>query len=362
MKKKLAQNLAVFFFLETILKSQAQDIHFSQYNFAPLTLNPALTSAYKDLQATLHYKDQWKSLNGYRTAAATFEFKLGQPNWIKIDKMTGVFKKKLMKGLAFGVNVFSDKAGDGSMKQTEGNLSVAYHSKLNETNRLSAGLMGGFAQRSISPAGLRWNSQYSGGVYDPNTGPGENFVNQSFTYGDFSCGLLWSYGEGSRYMAANDHKYFNLGVSLSHLNNPKQAFVATAPEQLYWKWTAHASSLFGIKSSHYSVGPSVLYAQQGAQKELVLGMLLKYKPREESKYTGFVKSTAFSLGCNYRNQDAVVPYFLFEVDKYAIGISYDTNVSGLKTATTGRGGFEIVLRFNTPSPFLYQNKNKASFN
>ena len=74
--------------------SFSQDIHFSQYNFSPLTLNPALTAAYKDIEVTLQYKDQWHSLNAYRTAAATVEIKFGQLNWIKLEKLTGAFKKK----------------------------------------------------------------------------------------------------------------------------------------------------------------------------------------------------------------------------------------------------------------------------
>ena len=338
--------------------SFSQDIHFSQYNFSPLTLNPALTSAYKDIQATLHYKDQWNSMNAYKTASATFEIKLGQPNWVKVDRLTGAFKQKLAKGLAFGLNAFSDKAGDGKMKQTQANLSIAYHARLNEHNTLSAGLMGGFGQRSIVPEGLRWNNQYASGSYDPTISSGENFSKQSFVYGDYNMGLLWSYGDASRYATANDQKHINAGISLGHLNSPGLSFVSTDAERLDWKWTAHANSLIGIKNSLYSVGPSILFMQQGPLREITFGALVKYKFKEESKYTGYVRGAAISAGCYYRNKDAVIPYLLLEVDAYSLGLSYDTNISGLKTATAGRGGFEITLRFNTPSSFLFQTKSR----
>ena len=81
--------------------------------------------------------------------------------------------------------------------------------------------------------------------------------------------------------------------------------------------------------------------------------------KEDSRYTGYVKGSALAVGGYYRNKDAFVVAALFEMSNYAIGASYDINVSGLKTATTGRGGFEITLRFLNPSPFLY---TKASFN
>lgn len=336
----------------------SQDIHFSQYNFSPLTLNPALTSAYKDIQATLQYKDQWKVLNAYRTAAFTFEMKFGQPNWKKIDKLTGAFKKKLLKGLAWGMNVYTDKAGDASIKSSQASLSLAYHSLLNEHNTLSLGLMGGIAQHSITPDQLRWNNQYSSSGYDPNIDPGESFSDQSFIYGDYMGGILWSYGDGSHYMTSNDQKHINAGVSLSHFSKPKQSFLGTSDELLNWKYTVHANSLFGIKNTNYSVGPSVLYMNQGALNELTLGMVMKYMLKEDSKYTGYVKGAAFSLGCYYRNKDAVIPYFLMEMGAYSLGVSYDTNVSGLTAVTSGRGGLEISLRFNTPSPFLYQNKSR----
>jgi type IX secretion system PorP/SprF family membrane protein len=333
--------------------SNAQDLHFSQYNFSPLTLNPAMTSVYKDIQATLNYKQQWHAVNAYTTYQFTYEMKLNQKTWTHLQKMTETYKKKLIKGLAFGISIFSDKAGDGNLRTTQGNFSLAYHSLLNPKNTLSAGLMGGLVQRSIDPGGLRWNSQYPGGIYDPNVSAGENFSSQSFLYSNFSAGILWSYGEAASYVTANDQKFVNAGISVSNLSHPSIGFISGDP--LYMHWTLHTNTLFGIKNSHYSFAPSVLYMKQGPQSETTFGLFMKYKVKDESVYTGVIKATVFSLGCFYRNKDAVIPCLLIEMDKYTMGVSYDTNISGLTAATTGRGGIEITLRFGTPSPFLYQN-------
>ncbi len=97
---------------------------------------------------------------------------------------------------------------------------------------------------------------------------------------------------------------------------------------------------------------------QGPQMELTPGMCVKYQFKETSTYTGYVKGSAMTLGCYYRNRDAVIPYFMIEMDKYSFGISYDTNISGLTNVTEGRGGIEISLRFNSPSSFLYQTKSR----
>jgi type IX secretion system PorP/SprF family membrane protein len=319
-----------------------------------LTLNPALTSAYKEIQGTLNYKQQWRSVKAYRTEEATFEMKLNQKTWAKLDKYTEAFKKKLMKGLALGVNFFTDKAGDGGMRILQGNLSVAYHAALSAQNTLSAAIMGGLVQRSMNEGGLRWNSQYLTGVYDPTAGSGEGFGNASYIYGDYAAGILFSHGKESAYMTSNDQKFFNMGASVYHLTQPNQSFMGGG-DRLYMRYNFHTNVLLGIKNTNFSLAPSALFMRQGPTMEITFGAMIKYKLKEESKYTGIVKNSVFSAGCFYRNNDAVIPYVLIEMDKYSLGISYDTNISGLKTATTGRGGIEISLRINNSSPFLYQN-------
>ena len=354
---KNATRITLPFFVYWILSTVycfGQDIHFSQYTYSPLTLNPALTAAYKEMQGTLNYKQQWRSVKAYRTEEVTFEMKLNQRTWKKLDKYTDTFKKKLIKGLAFGLNFFTDKAGDGSMRILQGNLALCYHTALSEQNTLSMGLMGGIVQRSMTPGSLRWNSQYASGVYDPGVNPGENFGNLAYIYGDYSAGILFSHGTESSYMTANDQKFFNIGGSVSHLTQPNQSYMGGG-DRLYMKYTAHTNVLIGIKNSLFSLAPSALYMLQGPTQEITFGMMVKYKLKEESKYTGIIKNSVFSAGCFYRNKDAIIPYVLLEMDKYTLGISYDTNISGLTAATTGRGGIEICLRIGNSNPFLYQN-------
>ena len=40
----------------------AQDIHFSQVGFSPLTLNPALAGANGAINGVLNYRSQWSSV------------------------------------------------------------------------------------------------------------------------------------------------------------------------------------------------------------------------------------------------------------------------------------------------------------
>lgn len=341
----------------------AQDSHFSQYDFSPLTVNPALTAVDKNLHVVAHHKEQWRSLKGYRTDELSFELRFDPTSWTKIKNKTAVYKKKKQKGLALGVSLFSDKAGDGNMKKFAGTFALAYHMLLDDNNRISAGLLASTKKTSLDPNGLRFNSQYDyAGVYDPLAQSGENFQTNSITYSDYTAGICYSYGSENKYMESNDNKSFKLGFALDHLSRPEQSFITTIHSRSYMKYTLHAQTLIGIKNSSISVGASILSMFQGPQNEITAGMLLKYRMKDESKYTGIRKGAAVSLGCSYRFRDALIPFLQYELARYALGISYDVNLSGLQKATTGRGGIEVTLRFFNPVPYLFQKKAGASFN
>jgi hypothetical protein len=122
------------------------------------------------------------------------------------------------------------------------------------------------------------------------------------------------------------------------------------------KTVFHGNVLYGIKNTNLSLVPGYVVYLQGSNKEILFGSMFRYTTKESSKYTGYVKGSAIGWGLHYRNNDALVASFLLEMGQYALGISYDVNVSKLKTASSGRGGFEIALRFVNPNPFLYSSK------
>ncbi|MFL5763158.1 MAG: PorP/SprF family type IX secretion system membrane protein [Bacteroidia bacterium] len=351
--------ISILFFAAAKFAS-AQDSHFSQYEFSPLSVNPALTGIDKNLHVVVHHRDQWRSLKAYRTEEMSFELRFDPTGWLKVKGRTATYKKQKQKGMAVGLSINSDKAGDGNMNKFACNFSLAYHMVLDEKSRFSAGILGGLKQRSITPSGLRFNSQYDiTGAYDDNLQSGENFNYNSVSYNDFSAGLCYSFGSEDMYMEANDNKAFKIGFSTDHLTRPDNVYLLDKDLHGYMRYTLHGSGLFGIKNSRTSVGASVLAMLQGNQKEITVGGLLKFHMKDDSRYTGIKKGQAISVGCYYRIGDALIPYVQYELARYALGISYDLNMSGLTKATTGRGGLEVTLRFFNPVPFLFQKKVKA---
>ena len=62
-------------------KIYSQDIHFSQFNYAPLLLNPALAGGFNgDMRADVNYKSQWQSMapTPYKTVAASVDIRAMQ--------------------------------------------------------------------------------------------------------------------------------------------------------------------------------------------------------------------------------------------------------------------------------------------
>ncbi|MBL4656780.1 MAG: PorP/SprF family type IX secretion system membrane protein [Flavobacteriales bacterium] len=322
----------------------AQDVHFSQFINTPLLINPALTGVFNgDDRAILNYRNQWSSVgNPYVTSMVSYDKGFLKNKWNSMY-------------LGAGIAIFNDKAGVTEFGITQVNLSISSVVALNDHHTASAGLQGGFAQRGISNTDVNWASQFNGSAYDPSINAGEtNTINTApFNYGDFAMGVTWSFSQKPSDMTSNDQIRLRAGAALFHVNKPKQQFHLDEVEQLYSKLVVHSKVYLGINNTNVALIPSVLYLQQKSAREVILGGMIRYELQEKSKYTGLLKGMALYLGGHVRLGDAFIPSVVMEISNYAIGFSYDVNVSGLTKATGGQGGYELSLSFINPNPFTY---------
>lgn len=312
----------------------AQDIHFSQFSETPLLVNPSMTGLYEGYQrVAINYKNQWVAMGSpYNTGVATFDMPF--------------FNDKKDKGyFGAGLNVFKDKAGDSQFGTTQVNLSVSGILPMNEFNKISVGLQGGFAQRSANITALQWGNQYTGQALDPNLPSNEINNLSSFSYADIATGVVYEFSNVNSSSFTQDILKINAGVSCFHINKPVQKFFQSGSELLYQKWVAHSAARWDIPGTKFSFIPSVMYLKQGSFSEINLGTLIRYRMQSASKITGFYSESAVSFGCHYRFKDAVVPQFYFEVADYAIGISYDINTSSYSEVSNAKGGIELSLKY-----------------
>ncbi len=333
MKKQITIIFA--FILVFVSGIRAQDMHYSQYNEAPMLLNPALTGFYDgNHRFILNYKNQWKNLGAaYNNYDFSYDISFNKGN-----TTTGF--------LALGITAFNDVTGDVKFTTSGAILNVAYQLYLNESNMLGAGIYGGYVQKSLSDENMMWVNQYDGTTgFDGTMASNETFQNMDFGYTDFGAGLNYGFSNNTKGLKSNEGFKFNIGGAVQHVTQPSYQFTGTADEVVDMRINAHFRSLIQIGNSNLALVPSFYYAMQGTQKEMLPGLGFRYQLREESKYTGFIKDAYMTLGGHFRTGDAAIGYLLVELNDFAFGVSYDVNVSKLSKFTNSNGGFEFMIRY-----------------
>jgi type IX secretion system PorP/SprF family membrane protein len=334
MKKHLLKLSALLSALALMISGKAQDVHFSQYNAAPMLLNPALAGMNEcDYRIHANFRVQWPTVssgNTYRTFAGGADMSVGK-----------VTKYNSFAGL--GLSFYSDQAGDLNFNTNRVDLSFAYHLMLNRkgTMQISAGIQGGFNMRSINPSKATFDSQYdpASGVVDPN-GIKESFGRTRIIYGDAGMGLLYS-----AMVKNNTNVYF--GFSLAHLNQPKISFYPSgqnsntaANDRVFIKTTLHGGAAIPV-GTRLTVMPNFLVLVQGNAYEFNVGCNFKTVLGTPS-----TSKTALHMGLQYRGlYDALIINTRIDVKGFSCGLSYDINISKLLPASGSIGAPEVSLMY-----------------
>lgn len=345
-------------FLTNALKINAQDFHFSQFNENSSLINPALVGGSGVLKASVAYRDQWRTVTTpYKTYGLSVESRFKTSAWKESEGKSMTFTKESFNRFAGGLSFYSDKAGDGNLRTTQVNLSLATFVPLNKTSNLSVGLQGSMVQRKIDFSNLVFSNQFNGTGYDASVANGENAKSLSFIYADLAGGINWSYSRPEKLIVANNQKKANIGVAFYHINQPKQSYLVSSNPKINLKYVLHGDFLIGIPHTNLAIAPAYLMQLQATNYEIIAGTSVKYYIKEDSKYTGIIQRTSVSFGAFYRYRDAVILSFGYDKkQQFGIGFSYDLNVSGLTKVSKVSGGPEITLRFNTSNPYLFQKK------
>ena len=293
----------------------SQDFHLSQYEEAPLNLNPALTGFYNGtFRIHSHYRTQWASISNhpYTTALISGE--------------------QHLKKISVGAQIADQRAGTGNYNVLDLQLSAAYDHALDfkKEHRISAGAQAGFAYKSVNISKLTFENQYvpfNGGSFDNALANGESNLNQNIFIPDLKFGLIYYY--------AKNESHINpfLGFTAFHLTHPKESFLSEN-NKLPIRFLVHGGSKINVTDKIQLV-PKFLFMQQANDREIVAGMDANF----------YVPNTTafFIIGSSYRNKDAVIFFAGLKYGRYTYKVSYDVNNSSLKPATAGKGGLEISI-------------------
>lgn len=303
----------------------AQDIHFSQFYFSPLSLNPANTGNYKgDYRFFGNYRSQWRDISkAYNTFSAGGDFNIYPSN------------QNVSGGLIF----INDKSG-GNLKITKIMPSAAFHKKIAGYN-LHIGIQPGVVIKSIDfyshsfPNQLNWNT----GKFDNTLTNTETGVNQRFTYFDLNTGFA-----ASRKFGKFEPE---IGYTLFHINKPKESFLSQTNK-------LPVRQAYNIGLNYYLNATIILrgytmYGYTTKVSDWVSGMNVEYILSKNAFFTNSVFAGFMWRDGFKRNPDAGIITAGMNYQNYTIGFSYDITFSQLKTAVDSKGAYEIAL--------IYKGKN-----
>ena len=317
--KKLLSTLIVCVTLVSV--STAQDPNFSQFFASPMTLNPALTGKFDGVfRFAANYRNQWPSIDrAYTTMTASLDM--------------GILKDRIPEVDQFGVGImgFSDKAGNGVLRNTYYGVSVAYHKGLDENgyNQIGAGFQGVYVNKRLDISELKFPDMLTPLGFTRATN--EIFSNErvNVNYFDLNAGFIFN---GS----TNGYNNYYIGASMYHINRPKESFLG-ADFVLNPRITIQAGGKIPVGTYNYLHLAGNHSMQAKAHNSMIGGAFSLNVNNDDENPTNVF------LGSWYRFQDAFIPYIGLEFGEWHFGASYDINTSSLKAASNSRGGVEVSL-------------------
>lgn len=322
----------------------AQDIHFTQFNAAPLTINPAFTGNFNGtVRVAGIYRNQWQSVTiPYTTYCATVDAP------IVVDLAGDDF-------LAAGLQIYNDKAGDLALSNTSVLASVAYHKYLGSSTydgqpdkSLSVGFQGGYNSKSLDLSKAYFGDEFVNGLAQLGSSSEYPYLDNNVHFWTVNAGIAWAHKTGDRFS-------YTLGVGANNLNQPSQSFKKrqqTSDVGLAMRYTAQIGAIAQV-SDRLRLLPVVLYQTQATATEVVIGNEFNFALANPN-YSSV--ATAVFAGIFYRNSDAIMATVGIDFKGFRFGVGYDYNTSALKDASAGQGGFEIMLRYIAPNPLEFAGR------
>jgi type IX secretion system PorP/SprF family membrane protein len=327
MIKKL---LYICCFLSVFLtEGKSQDVHFTSFEFSPLTLNPALAGSFSgSYRLGGIYRDQWRSVAGsgaYSTPTLH----------VDIPLIRGLRKQDWV---GIGVGFFSDKSGSYSNKEdgsrnnplvyTKSFQGLSYHLALDkkQTRIISFGIQNGTGSRKLKQGTTLLTESF---IVEGNSQDDLLISNGSGSIIDWVGGVTFS-------AHMRNLSFLRTGLSVGRINRKSQSFAGSTDRQKL-KYT-----IFGMYDTPISgnlfLTPSLLYQRTGNNQELVLQTKVSKLLSEEKEIYG-------NFGLGYRVGDAIQLLVGADIKNIKVQLAYDMNVSGLVGASRTVGGFELAVSY-----------------
>lgn len=318
--------LSVFLVINGLI-IRAQDLHNSNYRYAPLTLNPALSGHFQgNVRLSSTYRDQGRVMmvDGFKTITLGLDV----PYAIKI-------KGRKYDWLGFGLNAFRDESGSVKLNTNGVTIGTAYHFTFDKkySNVLSIGIQYGSFMRKVDENKILLESDVSA----PGFGNDRNrLFDYNATFNDIDAGISF------RHIFRNESS-FSLGTSIYNIKKSKSKGIVN--ENYIDRRFTFYGDLYSSFSPHINYQCELIASKSSNSTILFPQFKIFYLPNKNKKIDDMLYG-----GIGVRVNDALVPVFGIRYKKWDVGLSYDITISSLANYNEGSGGFEIglVRIFNIP--------------
>jgi hypothetical protein len=320
----------------------SQDLHFSNFQFSPLDVNPANTAAFAE---TFRVNSMY-SKNGFAIADQGY-----QVHNLSVDaKVMKGFRKQDWIGIGLKMDVVN--SGNNSGTKNLGNLnepnpvvqnwlntkiSAAYHYSLNETQSkiITFGIQMTHSSRQFSLGNSEIRYEYNLGESDPEREylNYQNINNYQFKFRDIAVGFL--------YYAKFKKSELKLGTALggifhtttfinSHSND-------TVDAKLY-SLKIHGEYKVIVTQKTY-IEPAFYFNNLYKISTLVINTHAWYQVKPD-------KNVRIGAGLGFRNTRDLIFYLGTKVKGFQVGLVFDLNFNSESIYYgNGFGGFELCARY-----------------
>jgi len=320
MKIKSYLTVIVIFF--SWVYSASQDVNFTQWEFAPMQVNPALTGNFHGaLSINLKHRNQARSIlssNAYETYFFCSESKFQKSN----------------SSRSFNVGIFSlfDKAGTLDFQTNTYNISTSIIQKIGKSEEahhaFGFGFNFGFAQRKIDiDDNINFYTDSQGQIIEM-----PDLLKSKISFADLSVGLLWKYTSKTNFS-------YNLGTSYQHFNSPNISMIEGGVFNLSRRINVHGIMEIPLTTKS-SILPSFLFYKQNQLDQLQFGLSSKwYMNSEQIKYAEVGLFMRTTNGINGRGLGIFILSSKVKVRDIIFGFSFD------RFTELGTNAFEFSLGY-----------------
>lgn len=308
----------------------AQNASFSQIQFAPFTINPALAGLHHDLKFNTIFRGS----------------QLGDRGLIlrgQVSCDVAVNGKRRFKTGKFGVGVnYNYESGSiANLSNNQFQLNAAYNWIIRKWHTFGVGASFGYGVRNFTPHLLDANDQ----IYASGGQQGASGI-------DLGAGILYTYKKGKTHMVSNNQQALDVGISVQHILSPDYFMFNDYTTSYNMRYSFFVRGHQGI-ARNMVLSPAFYYQFISlTSHQALLGTYLKFRLRYGSRYSGYNKSSSISFGAFYRWQDAFIFNVIYQRGNVQVGGSFDLGVTSFSSDKGIRFGAEAVFRYTMPSFYM----------